>query len=120
MIKEFIYNKMRNFIILFSVFALLVSLTASFAHADTICHEASSEICASQHLDNAPDDDVAPNDCCDMACGACGMHCGHCHISSLAHDAFSLKVLGKDKRTFDEQKIYISDLIYGLKRPPKA
>ena len=114
------FQKMRNFIILFSVFALLVSLTASFAHAETICNKASSEICASQHLDNAPDDDAAPNDCCDMACGGCGMHCGHSHMSSLVHDAFSLKVLGKDQRAFDEQKSYISDLIYGLKRPPKA
>jgi|GEM_PF-925862 len=111
---------MRNFIILFSVFALLVSLTASFAHAETICNKPLSEICVSQHLDNAADDDAAPNDCCDMACGGCGMHCGYSHMSSLVHDSFSLKVLGKDKRAFDEQRIYISDLIYGLKRPPKA
>ncbi|MFN3828249.1 MAG: hypothetical protein ACK4NR_11580 [Micavibrio sp.] len=111
---------MRKFLMLFSVFALLVSLTASLAHAETVCNEASSEICASQHIDNVPDNDAAPDGCCDMACGGCGMHCSHSHMSSSTHDAFSLKVSGKDQRALEEQQVYISDLIYGLKRPPKA
>jgi len=105
---------------LFSVFALLVSLTASLAHAETVCNEASLEICDSQHMDNAPENDGTPDGCCDMACGGCGMHCQHSHMSSATHDAFSLKVSGKDQRALEEQQVYISDLIYGLKRPPKA
>lgn len=112
-------KKMRKFLMLFSVFALLVSLTASLVHAETVCNGASSEICASQHMNNAPDNDAAPDGCCDMACGGCGMHHNH-HMSSHMHDDFSLKVSGKDQRSLDRQQIHISDLIYGLKRPPKA
>jgi hypothetical protein len=111
---------MRKFLMLFSVFALLVSLTASLAHAETVCDGVSSEICTSQHMDNAPDNDAAPDGCCDMACGGCGMHCHNSHMSSQIHDALSLKVSGKDQRSLDRQQIHISDLIYGLKRPPKA
>lgn len=111
---------MRKFLMLFSVFALLVSLTASLAHAETVCDGVSSEICTSQHMDNAPDNDAAPDGCCDMACGGCGMHCHNSHMSSQIHDALSLKVSGKDQRSLDRQQIHISDLIYGLKRPPES
>lgn len=110
---------MRKFLMILSVFALLVSLTVSLVHAETVCNGASSEICASQHMDNAPDNDAAPDGCCDMTCGGCGMHHNH-HMSSHMHDDFSLRVSGKDQRSLDRQQIHISDLIYGLKRPPKA
>lgn len=113
-------RKMRKFLMLFSVFSLLVSLTVSLAHAETVCNGASSEICASQHMDNAPDNDAAPDGCCDMACGGCGMHHHNHHMSSNMHDVLSLKLSGKDQRSLDRQQIHISDLIYGLKRPPKA
>lgn len=114
------FIKMRKLLMLFSVFALLVSLTASLVHAETVCNGASSEICDSQHMDNAPDNDAAPDGCCDMACGGCGMHHHNHHMSSHMHDVFPLKVSGKDQRSLDRQLIYISDLIYGLKRPPKV
>ena len=110
---------MRKFLMILSVFSLLVSLTASLAHAETICNEASSEICASAHVDNAPDTDPA-NECCDMACGGCGMHCHSHHMTSNMHEGFSLKAESKDQRMSGQAQIHISDLIYGLKRPPKA
>ena len=108
---------MRKFMMLFSVFALLVSLSASLAHAEPHCNDVMPENCAPQHMDDTSDKDGSPDGCCDMSCGGCGMH--H-HISSHVNDALSLKVSGKDQRVLEEQQIYLSNLIYGLKRPPKV
>lgn len=113
---------MRNILMLFSVFALFVTLTASLAHAENHCENGAqaSVNCDSEHIDTQAQNDSSSDECCDMSCGGCGMHCHHSHISSSAHNALTLKVFGKDQRSLDRQSIHISDLIYGLKRPPKA
>lgn len=88
-------------------------------HAETFC-DPSSEICASQHVnsDNAPDND-ASKDGCDIACSGCHVHC-HNHIASNVHDELSALFGEKEKRILGQEQIYLSDLTYGLKRPPKA
>ncbi|MCB9984083.1 MAG: hypothetical protein H6864_00145 [Micavibrio sp.] len=110
---------MRKVLMIFSVFAFLATSMASFAHAETLC-DPSSEICASQHVnsDNAPDND-ASKDGCDMACSGCHVHC-HNHIASHSHDGLSALFGAKEKRILGQELIYLSDLTYGLKRPPKA
>lgn len=92
---------------------------ASLAHSETLCDQ-SSEICASQHVDtdNAPDNQ-SPNDGCDLACSGCHVHC-HNHIVFHSNDDLSALFDAKEKRILGQELIYLSDLTYGLKRPPKA
>ena len=110
---------MHKFFMIFSVFAFLVTSMASLAHAETFC-DPSSEICASQHVDaeNVPDDGMS-KDGCDLACSGCHVHC-HNHIASHSHDGLSALFGAKEKRILGQELIYLSDLTYGLKRPPKA
>ncbi len=104
---------------IFSVFAFFATSLAGLAHAETVC-DPSSEICSSQHVDNenAPDDDISKEGC-DLACGGCHVHC-HNHISSTAYNDLSIQFSTKEQRLLGQELIYISDFIYGLKRPPKA
>ena len=110
---------MKKFLMILSIFAFLTTSMASLAHAETLC-DPLSEICASQHVnsDNAPDND-ASKDGCGMACSGCHIHC-HNHIASNVQDELSTLFGEKEKRILGQELIYISDLIYGLKRPPKA
>ena len=102
-----------------SVFAFLATSMAGLAHAETLC-DTSSEICASEHVGNgnAQDGDVS-YDGCDLACSGCHVHC-HGHASVTSHGDLSIQLSVKNKAVFGQELIYISDLIYGLKRPPKA
>jgi hypothetical protein len=110
---------MRKFLMLFSVFAFLATSWAGLAHAETIC-DPSSEICASQHINNdsVPDEDTSKEGC-DLACSGCHVHC-HNHISFTAYNDLSIQFSAKEQRMLGQELIYISDFIYGLKRPPKA
>lgn len=110
---------MRNILMLLSIFAFLATSMAGLAHAETLC-DPSSEICAYQHVDNSntPDKDAA-KDGCDLACSGCHVHC-HNHIASHSHDGLSGLFGVKEKRILGQELIYLSDLTYGLKRPPKA
>lgn len=110
---------MRKFLMLFSVFAFLATSMAGLAHAETLC-DPSSENCDSQHIDtdNTPDNE-SPKDGCDLACSGCHVHC-HNHIASHSHDGLSALFGEKEKRILGQELVYLSDLTYGLKRPPKA
>jgi hypothetical protein len=110
---------MRKFLMLLSVFAFFATSLAGLAHAETVC-DPSSEICATQHIDkeNAPDEDTSKEGC-DLACSGCHAHC-HNHISSTAYSGLSVQFAAKEQRLLGQELIYISDFIYGLKRPPKA
>lgn len=108
---------MKKFLMILSVFAFLATSMAGLAHAETLC-DPSSEICASQHLDNNTDNSK-PKDGCDLACSGCHAHC-HNHISFQALSTLSSLFGEKEKNTLGQEIIYISDLVYGLKRPPKA
>lgn len=111
------WSLMRRFLIALSIFGLVVSITASLAHAhinppDTQTHVSSSD------TDHSPDNPAYP-DCCDMACGGCGMHHHH-HLAHSLNDGFSLQASVKDQQVFGKGLIYLSDFVYGLKRPPRA
>jgi hypothetical protein len=114
-----ILSLMRKFLMILSVFAFLATSVAGLAHAETLC-DPSSEICTSQHVDsnNAPDNDLSP-DGCDLGCSGGHVHC-HGHPSIASYDNFSLQASMKDQRAFGKEAIYISDFVYGLKRPPRA
>lgn len=110
---------MKKFLMMLSVFAFLAASMAGLAHAEMLC-DLSSEICAPQHLDNDNNpDNSAPKDGCDSACSGCHAHC-HSHIAPQVHKALSSLFSEKEKNTIGQEIIYISDLVYGLKRPPKA
>jgi hypothetical protein len=47
------------------------------------------------------------------------VHC-HNHIASHSHDGLSALFGEKEKRILGQELVYLSDLTYGLKRPPKA
>lgn len=102
-----------------SVLAFLTTSMVGLAHAETLC-DPSSEICNSQHVDenNVPDNDVS-KDGCDLACNGCHAHCHH-YATSHSLDTFSDLFSAKEHRIQSQSLIYLSDLIYGLKRPPKA
>ena len=110
---------MRKLIMIISVFAFFATSLAGLAHAETGC-DPSTEICETQHIntDNAPDDNTS-NEGCDMACSGCHVHC-HNHISSTANNDLSIEFNAKKLTLLGHELLYISDFIYGLKRPPKA
>ena len=87
---------MKKFLMILSVFAFLATSMAGLAHAED-----------------------ASKDGCDMACSGCHVHC-HNHIASHSHDGLSALFGAKEKRVLGQELIYLSDLTYGLKRPPKA
>ncbi|MCB1580480.1 MAG: hypothetical protein H6859_00320 [Rhodospirillales bacterium] len=106
---------MRKFLMIFSVFALVVSITADLAHAHTTSLDTQTQISAD--MDSGPDNSAYPG-CCDMACGGCGMHHHH-HAANGLSDGFSLQAATKDRQGFGAESIYLSDFVYGLKRPPR-
>lgn len=110
---------MRHLLMIFSMFAFLATSLAGLAHAETIC-DPSSERCASAHMagDNTQDGDMS-HEGCDLSCGGCHVHC-HGHASFASQENLFLQVSLKDEAVIGPQSINISDLIYGLKRPPKA
>ena len=110
---------MRKFLMLFSVFAFFATSLAGIAHAETVCDPA-TEICETQHVDNekSPDDDM-PKEGYDLACSGCHAHC-HNHIPSTVCNDLSIEFSAKEPRLLGEELIYISNFIYGLKRPPRS
>lgn len=105
---------MRLAIITISVFALLFTLTAELAHAHLVDQSTQNHI--SVETDNNQDkNNTTGSDECEMVCS---VH--HHHIGSSNNDSVSLYDILKDKNFLAKDVIYISDYIYGLKRPPKA
>lgn len=109
-------NKMRKFVTILSLFALLVSITASLAHAHMNTPDTQTHIASDMGHGS---DDTDYSDCCDMACGGCGMHHHH-HVAYILSDSISAHIAIKDKQGFGTDLTYLSSLVYGLKRPPKA
>lgn len=109
---------MRMFLMTLSVFAFMATSLASLAHAELLC-DPSSEICASEHVDKEQSSNDAEKDGCDIACYGCHAHCHH-HVVDLSSDSLFEQSLVSTQRIFGTKTAYISNLIYGLKRPPKA
>ena len=105
---------MRSFIMILSVFALLVTVTVSVAHADIM--PAGADVTISQDSQNMPDNDSS-SDCSDIACSGCSMHCHHIatHTSNI-----NLKGPDSNQDALSKEDIALSKIVYGLKRPPKS
>ena len=107
---------MSKFFLILSAFALIVSVTVCASHAAHASDgRTSSEISISVDAD-APDDNTSlGSNGCDMSCGGCCVH----HVIHSSHGA-SNAVTGKDQLFMPDTTLFVSDFIYGLKRPPKS
>lgn len=103
---------MRNFLVIFSVFAFLAMVTAEFSHAETVTDPQSIEL--TTHIDAADKDG---QNSCDKASG-CHAHC-HNHFASSSVTDMVLPFAVTTKRMAVQHSSDIAELTYGLKRPPK-
>lgn len=105
---------MTRFFLLLSVFAMIVSVTVCVSHI----HNGSgsnNEISVVVDSDSQNHSSLE-NQGCDMACGGCCIH----HIIHSPKEINTLSVLGKGQRLIPDTTLFVSDLTYSLKRPPKA
>ncbi len=89
-----------------------VTICASHAHASV---ENDIEISASSH-DHSTGNNSLDNDGCDMSCGGCCVH----HLIGTFQGNDNIISLAKQKLLLPEAQLLVSDVIYGLKRPPKS
>lgn len=105
---------MRNVFLTFTVFAMIVSITISVAHA-CVDKDSSHSISVSQQLDDISDNDSSNEyKSGDTACSGCCIH--HIisnQISSGSDYIPSLALISKDPDGI------LSNLAYGLVRPPR-
>lgn len=111
---------MGKLLVIFTLFAMVVSTTASIAHAHMDVGSTSGvHISVDVDNDSNPTGDSEPvsNNDCDMGC--CGS-CFHHHAMPNLNQDSNPFMSAKDKLILSNTDHYLSDLIYGLKRPPKA
>ena len=106
---------MNKFILLFTAFAMIVSATVCASHAAHASVDTDTEISISIDADSSEDTSLGSNGS-DMACDGCCIH----HAMSASLGVKALTVTGKNKMLLPDTPLFVSDLIYGLKRPPKA
>ena len=106
---------MRKVFLTFTVFAMIVSITISVAHA-CVDADISHDISISQQLDDVNSNNPlnTANDC-SIACDGCCVH----HLIT-SHSEFNKEFMVIDKTILFEHDLVVSDLSYGLKRPPKS
>lgn len=103
---------MRKLLTILSVFALVVSVTASLAHAHVGGKNTSQQVELSADQDNTDNGNTADP--------LCDLHCGHHHhlvFSGLNQTVFPDGGATLFGITADHA---VSSPIYGLKRPPRA
>ena len=105
---------MSRFILIFSAFAMIFSMTicASNAHADIA---PGSELSISIDADNPEDSNPSSNSDSDVFCVGCCVH----HAISASHSN-DLASTGNEKLFMLDTTLSVSDFIYGLKRPPQS
>ena len=100
---------------IFSVFAMLLGITADIVHAHDFSsgetHTAISAVDSSDSQHNQADTD------CDMACSSC---CAHTHNLSTDSKFINAPIILSNKIMPEAKDLHAADFIYGLKRPPKA
>jgi hypothetical protein len=102
---------MSKFLLTLSAFAMIVSVTVCISHAHaTIDTEISISIDDHNH-----EDDSQSSNSCDMSCGGCCVH----HAIAL-HGASDLASADKSELLMPDTALLVSDVIYGLKRPPRV
>lgn len=106
---------MSKFILLFTAFTMIVSVTVCASHAAHASVDTDTEISISVDADSSEDTSLGSNGC-DMSCGGCCVH----HATGTSHGTSDLLSVGKDQLFKLDTALFVSDVIYGLKRPPKA
>jgi len=106
---------MSKFFLILSAFALIVSVTVCVSHAAHASVDTDTEISISIDADGSSDNKLGSNGC-DMLCGGCCVH----HAMNTSFGVKDFAVLGKDQMSLPNTSLFVSDLIYGQKRPPKA
>lgn len=111
---------MSRFFLIFTLFAMVVSTTASLAHAHMDVESISGvyiSIDSDDVSDSTGDDAPVSNNDCDMMCSG---SCLHAHLMFNSDQGGDLFMSAKGKIILSNTNHYFSDLIYDLKRPPKA
>lgn len=106
---------MSKFFLILSAFALIVSVTVCVSHSAHASVDSDTEISISIDADGSSDNKLGSNGC-DMLCGGCCVH----HAMNTSFGVKDFAVFGKDQMSLPNTSLIVLDLIYGLKRPPKA
>ncbi len=105
---------MNKFFLILSAFALIVSVTVCASHSAHASVDTESEISISIDADSPSDTSLGSNGC-DMSCGGCCVH----HVINT-YGISTLASVGKGQLLMPDTDLFVSDFIYGLKRPPKS
>ncbi len=106
---------MSKFFLILSAFALIVSVTVCASHVAHASVDTASEISANIDADSSDDNSLGSNGC-DMTCGGCCVH----HAMDTSYGIKDLVSVGKDQMLLPDTTLFVSDFMYGLKRPPKS
>ena len=106
---------MSKFFLILSAFALIVSVTVCASHSAHASVDTDKEMSVSIDADS-PDDNSLGSNGCDMSCGGCCVH----HVIHTSHGVSTLASDGKGQLLMPDTNLFVSDFIYGLKRPPKS
>ena len=93
---------------------MIVSVTVCASHVAHASVDTDTEISISIDADSSEDTSLDSNGC-DMSCGGCCIH----HAIDTSHSN-NLASAGKGKLLMPDTTLFVSDFIYGLKRPPKS
>lgn len=105
---------MRKIFLTFTVFAMIVSVTITAAHA-CVDIDLSNDISISQQFDDTNNNDSSKNDkSYDTVCGGCCLH----HIVFDQTSVNNHSILNGTLIS-NKSDLLLSNPAYGLKRPPK-
>ena len=106
---------MSKFILSFSALAMILSMMICISHAHASINS-DTEISVNIDVDDKDNDSMQKfSEKCCITCGGCTHHIIN---SSLGINDMTLT--GSDRIALSDLHFYVSELIYGLKRPPKA
>ncbi len=106
---------MNKFFLVLSAFALIVSVTVCASHVAHASVDTDTDISISIDIDNQNDNSLGSIGC-DMSCGGCCVH----HAMDTAYSVQDIISVGKGQLLEPDTTLFVSEFIYGLKRPPKA
>ena len=93
---------------------MIVSVTVCVSHAAHADVDTGSELSISVDADSSEDTSLGSNGC-DMSCGGGCVH----HAINTSHSN-DLASAGNEKLFMPDTTLFVSDAIYGLKRPPRS
>ena len=108
---------MSKFFLIFSMFAVIVSMTvcASHAHASLSTLSEIPVSVVTIDVDSQENSTSSGNDC-GITCGGCCVH----HLINTFDKPSNTGPMGKSKMLMPDTNISVSDIIYNLKRPPRS